>query len=166
MAENDEGPGGTDRPDVPPESAAGTGAPVEPTPTTTRPVIPPEAAATPAGAPAAGPVLKTRWRDRAWSFRAMIAVALASVLVGGVAGGVIVAASGDDHERDQYRMGPWGPGGQMPPGWRGPRHFKDGGPRWHWDDDDMMPGQPLTPYGQPSPTTPSPSSGSSPGSTG
>jgi hypothetical protein len=156
MAENDEGPGGTDRPGVPPESAAGTGAPVEATPTATQPVIPPEAAAT----SAAGPVLKTRWRDRAWSFRAMIAVAVASVLVGGVAGGAIVAASGDDHDRDQYRMGPWGPGGQMPPGWR------HGGPRWHRDDNDMMPGQPLTPYGRPSPTTPSPSPGSSSGSTG
>jgi hypothetical protein len=152
MAENDEGPGGTDRPEAPPEPAAAT-APDEPAPTATQPVIPPERAA--------APVLKTRWRDRAWSFRAMIAVAVASVLVGGVAGGTIVAASGDDHDRDHYRMGPWGPGGQVPPGWRGPQQ-DDRGPRWHWDDNDMMPDQPLTPYGQPSPTTPSPS----PGSTG
>jgi hypothetical protein len=140
MAENDE------RPEVPPDAA-----PDEPT--AAQPVIPAE--------PAVAPVLKTRWRDRAWTFRAMIAVAAASVLVGGVAGGAIVAASGDDHDRDHYRMGPWGPGGQMqmPPGWRGPKQFRDGGPRWRWDDNDMMPDQGGLP-GTPNPPTPSPSAGS------
>lgn len=122
----------------------------------------PDQAAQTAERPAAGPpggdsspVLKTRWRDRAWSFRAMIAVALASVVIGGLAGGAVVAASGDDNDREQ-RMGPWGPGGGMPPGWRerGPRDFRgDGGPRWRWEDgpreDDPTPQSP-----SPSPTTP------------
>lgn len=114
-------------------------------------------AVTEPAAPATAPVLKTRWRDRAWTFRAMLAVAAASLVIGGVAGGVIGAAAGhDDHDR--YRMGPWGPGMQMPPGWRGQgRGFGgDGGPGWRWNDGPQQ-GGPLTPYGgtNPSPTPPS-----------
>jgi hypothetical protein len=156
MAEYDDEPGGTDRPGAAPEPADAA-APDEPTPTVTHPVIPPE--------PASAPVLKTRWRDRAWSFRAMIAVAVASVLVGGVAGGAVVAAAGNDNERDHgyFRMGPGGPGGPMGPGWRGrgPGQLDKGGPGWRWDDNDATPGQGSTP-GAPNVPAPSPS----PGSTG
>jgi len=107
--------------------------------------------------PQQAPVLKTRWRDRAWTFRSMIAVAIASLLVGGIAGGTVVAVSGDDHDRYHYRMGPWGPGMRVPPGWRNPRRFDDGGPRWRWDD--RAPDNPMNPQ-PPSPTPPtaSPSS--------
>jgi hypothetical protein len=112
MAENDDVPGSPDA-DVQPAT--------EPTPP------PADTAATP------GPVLVTRWRDRAWSFRAMIAVALASVLIGGVGGSVLVAATNDDND-GHYRMGRYGPGGMMPPGMghRMPRNWgDDGGPgRW------------------------------------
>ncbi|HEX2893999.1 MAG TPA: hypothetical protein VHO29_08355 [Marmoricola sp.] len=111
--------------------------------------------------PAVAPTPKTRWRDRAWSFRAMLAVAAASLVIGGVAGGVIgAAAGGDDHGR--YRTGPWGPGMHMGPGWRngGPGFNGPGGPGWRWKDG-QQPGQPPTPYGTPTPSAPS-----TPGSTG
>ena len=100
------------------------------------------------------PVLKTRWRDRAWSFRAILAVTLASLLVGGLAGGAVVAASNGDDDHGHHRMRPWGPGG-------GPGGFRDGGPRWRWNDGPRpQPG--LTPYGVPSPTPPT----AAPGTTG
>jgi hypothetical protein len=102
------------------------------------------------------PILKSRWRDRAWTLRALIAVAVASFLVGGLVGGVIVGATGDDHDGHRmHRMGPWGPGMQQAPGWRH-RQFNDGQPQ-------QPPG--MMPYGVPTvptPTTPAPS----PGSTG
>jgi hypothetical protein len=106
-------------------------------------------------------VLKTRWRDRAWTFRAMIAVALASLVIGGVAGGVIGAAAGRDDDRGHYLMGPWGPGMQMPPGWRGQGlgFGGDRGPGWRWNDGPQQ-APPLTPYGgnggaSPTPAPPS-----------
>jgi hypothetical protein len=107
------------------------------------------------------PVLKTRWRDRAWTLRAMIAVALASFLIGGLVGGVIVGATGDDHDGQRmHRMGPWGPGMQRAPGWRH-RQFNDGRPQ-------QPPG--MMPYGvptAPAPTAPAPTAPApSPGSTG
>lgn len=65
-----------------------------------------EAPAAPA-APA-GP----RLRDRMWTFRSLLAVGIASLLLGGAGGAALVAATGDDHDRDQHRMGRWnGPGG-------------------------------------------------------
>ena len=132
------------------------------TPGDTPPVLPPDPAlATPATPPATPsatpqPVLVTRWRDRAWSFRAMLAVALATLVIGGVAGGTIVALADDDNEHGHYWMGPGGPDGGMP--W-GPRHYRDGGPKWRWDDGSQD-GPDMMPYGPPSPPTPSPSSGS------
>lgn len=112
------------------------------------PVAPPEAP---------GPVLKTRWRDRAWSFRAMIAVALATLLIGGLAGGTVVAMADDDHDgRRIHRMGPWGPGAQLPPGWRH-RHFNDGSPQWRWNDGPQPPDDMLTPSPRPEPPSASPS---------
>jgi len=142
MAENDDVPGSPDRDSAPaPEQQ-------------------------PAQQPEQQPVLKTRWRDRAWTFRAMLAVALASLVIGGVAGGVIGAVAGSDDRDDHYRMGPWGPGMQMPPGQRG-RGRRDfggpGGPGWRWNDGPQQ-APDLTPYGTPSPSAPS--STPSPGSTG
>jgi len=143
MADNDDVPGSPDRDAVAAEDAAPT-TPEEPT------VAQPVASAEPARAP----ILKTRWRDRAWSFRAMLAVALATLLIGGIAGGVIGAAASGD--RDDHRIGRWGPGGPMMggPGWRH-RHFNDGGPQWRWNDGPQPPD--VTPYGQPTPPSPSPS---------
>ena len=67
------------------------------------------------------PAPRQRLRDRLWSFRAVIAVALASVIVGGLGGAALASAS--DHG-DQGRFGPGrgrfnrgGPGG--PPGVNG-----------------------------------------------
>jgi len=139
MAENDDVPGT-------PEDDART--PVEPAADRTSaagPVLPPDPAV-------ATPVLKTRWRDRAWTFRAMLAVAAASLVIGGITGGLVGAAVDDDHD-DGYRMGP---GMRMPPGWR-----NHDGPHWRWRDGPPPPG--LTPYGGPSTPAPSPSA---PGSTG
>ena len=75
---------------------------------------------------------RTRWQDRVWSFRAMLAVALASLLIGGLGGAAITAVAGGDDVRRELRMGPWSPGGDGPPGWhhRGPRGFDGEGPRW------------------------------------
>ena len=142
MADNDDVSGAPD----------GDAAPTE----RTRPVLPPDPATEAAAAPMAPqPVLKPRWRDRVWSFRAVLAVALATLLIGGIVGGTIVAVADDDRD-DHQRMGPWGPGGQMRPGWREPRRFDDGGPRWRWDDDPDNPMDPQRP--SPSPPSPSPSS--------
>jgi len=131
------------------------------TPGDTRPVLPPDpaqAAPPPTPQPTPQPVLVTRWRDRAWSFRAMLAVALATLVIGGIAGGTVVALADDDDEHGHFWMGPGGPDDGMPPGW-GPRHYRDGGPKWRWDDGPQD-NPKMMPYGQPSPPTPSPSSGS------
>ena len=97
--------------DVPPES---------------RPVPPPEpdAASThvlPPDQPPAPP--RQRFVDRLWSFRALIAVALASVIVGGLAGAAL-ANVGDNDDR---RGGPmrFQRGGPMAP---------PGGRQWQWGD--------------------------------
>jgi hypothetical protein len=151
MAENDDVAGSPGR-DVNPSEQ-----PPADEPTTVSPAVS-------TGSTTPAPVLKTRWRDRAWSFRALLAVALATLVIGGVGGlviGVAAAHHGDRHD-GFYRMGPGG-GPGMPPGWRMHR-----GPGWRWDDGqgwqrDGGPQQPqLTPYGGSSPSTPSPS----PGSTG
>jgi hypothetical protein len=130
---------------------------LDPGPEQTRPVLPPDPAAEPVAAGVSAPVMKARWRDRAWSFRAMLAVALATLLLGGIAGGTIVAVADDDHDQRHAWMGPGGPGKRMPPDWRGPRHFQDGGPGWRWNDGPQPPDGDVTPYGQPSPPTPTPS---------
>lgn len=135
MAENDNDPGASERGEQPTAE--------------TSPVLPPD---TPAPAQ---PVLVPRWRDRAWSFRAMLAVALATFLVGGIAGGVIVAATDDDHP-DHGRFVIM-PGDRMPPGWRMPHRFRDGGPQWRWNDGQQPPGPGTAPDSTPSPSpTPKP----------
>jgi hypothetical protein len=154
MADNDEVSGSPDH-----EAEGIEGATEE-----TRPVLPPDPAseplATTATTGAATPVMKPRWRDRVWSFRAMLAVALATLVLGGVVGGAVVAAAGDDNDdQGRFRMGPGGRFEKMPPGWRGPRQFHPGGPGWQWNDGPQPPGPDVTPYGAPSPqpTPPTPS---------
>ncbi|MCZ4499565.1 MAG: hypothetical protein JWQ74_2118 [Marmoricola sp.] len=71
-------------------------------------------------APASGPVLVPRIRDRVWSFRAMLAVAVAALLIGGAGGAAVVAAT--DHGNDRPRIGRFG----GPDGQRGPGHGFDG----------------------------------------
>jgi hypothetical protein len=112
------------------------------------PVLPPETAAP------AQPVLVPRLRDRAWSFRAMLAVAAATFLVGGLAGGAIVGLTRDDHpDRGRFMIMDGRDG--MPPGWRMPHRFRDGGPQWRWNDG-PPPGSGTAPDGQPTNPTPSP----------
>ena len=97
--------------------------PPEPDPDHTR-VIPPDREPS-------GP--KERFVDRLWSLRAVIAVALAAVILGGLAGAAL-ANAGDDHD-DRFRMRPgMGPGG-------GPRGLQPGQPQrppgadqWYWRD--------------------------------
>ena len=138
--------------DVPPESRP---LPPEPDPTTR--VLPPDQEPGPP---------KQRFVDRVWDFRALIAVALASVIVGGL-GGAALASAGDHNDR---RVGPnrfqrggpmapppgsrhwqWGDGpgrgqGNDPmPRWRGPGQFDQQGPG----------GQPSAPP-RPLPTQPTP----------
>lgn len=67
----------------------------------------------PQSVPAATPQPeKVRLRDRMWSFRAMVAVAIATLLLGGAGGAAIVAATGHDHgDRERFGRFVGGPGG-------------------------------------------------------
>jgi len=79
-----------------------------------------EPAPQPATQPApAGP----RFTDRVWSFRAMLAVALASLVIGGGVGSAIAAVSSDDDHDGRLRVVRFdGPGERgRGPGERGPR---------------------------------------------
>jgi hypothetical protein len=89
--------------DVPPESRPAPQPGPDPTPTR---VLPPDR-------PEDGP--RQRFADRVWSLRALIAVALASVILGGL-GGAALASVGDDDGRDGrdgpgrfHRSGPMTP---------------------------------------------------------
>ena len=74
----------------------------DPTPADETPADPAPAPA-PQPAPLAEP--KTRWRDRAFGFRGVLAVALASLILGGVGGAAIgVVASGDGDRHGPGRM--------------------------------------------------------------
>jgi hypothetical protein len=81
-------------------------------PTLQAPAVPVEAAAATEAVQAAP---KARLRDRAWSFRAMLAVGVATLLIGGAGGAGIVALAdgGNDHGPRIGRLagGPGGPGG-------------------------------------------------------
>ncbi len=81
--------------------------PARPVPTT---YAPPGAGAVPV------PGRWERLRERAWSLRAVLAVALASVLLGSAGGAALASAAGGE---DAGRGGPGGPGG---------RHGFNGGP--------------------------------------
>jgi len=70
--------------------------------------------------PAETPPVRPGWRDRVYGVRAVAAVAVAGLIIGGGAGAAIHAATADDGGRDGRpgfgRGGPdgGGPGGQMP----------------------------------------------------
>jgi hypothetical protein len=132
--------------DVPPESHPVP--PPEPDPHATR-VLPPDQAPPPP---------KQRFADRLWSLRAVIAVALASVILGGLAGAAIANAGNDDDRRGPMRFqrgGPMGPGGGQWQWGDGPGRGNDPMPRWRGN-----PGAPpngvLPPNSAPTPS-PSPS---------
>ncbi len=114
----------------------------------------PDAAATPA---------KQRLWDRVWSFRAVIAVALASVIIGGLGGAALANVGQDDDERPfpgQGRFDQGGPGG--PPRMMQDRRrermeqWRRGMGQRQWDQDGP-PGVP--PPGLPTPPAPSPTTG-------
>jgi hypothetical protein len=76
--------------------------------------------------PAAEPPTRKRWTDRPWGFKAIIAVALASVIIGGLGGAALANLGGRDGDDrtgpgfgHQFRGGPGqgrGPNGFVPPG--------------------------------------------------
>lgn len=134
MTQNDPDP--SPQPDVPSDAQPDTQIDAQPAgeapPTGPAPVQPPPA---PPAPPPAAPILKTRWRDRVFTFRAILAVALAGLVlgVGAGAGTALVAGHDDGPDVRHQRMGPdeggfpgWGgrtgpdgqpPGmGQLPPG--------------------------------------------------
>jgi len=57
---------------------------VDPPVTSEQPAAAPQPAV-----PVSQPAAQPRWRDRVWSFRAMIAVAVASLIIGGLGGGLV-----------------------------------------------------------------------------
>ena len=81
---------------------------------------------------------RRRWRDRTLSFRGVVAVALAGLVVGGLGGAAIHAVADGDHERD----GRFGPPFPME------RPYGDRG----FPDDDLRQGFP--PPGLPAPVPP------------
>lgn len=98
----------------------------EPTPEpTTEPTtgVPPA----PLEPPPPAPVLKTRWRDRVFRLRAVVAVGLAGLVLGAGAGAGTALVAGHDNGPDfrHQRMG--GPGERDFPGWGG-RGRQDGPP--------------------------------------
>lgn len=102
------------------------------------------------GEPAAAP--QRRFRDRLWGLRALVVVALVSVLLGGLAGAALAGLGEDHHDR----FGPGhgfqrGDGPMMPPGreWRRDRR-RDLIERWM-----ERHGTP-SPVPEPAPARPSP----------
>src|SRR5689334_20954103 len=75
-------------------------------PTTANPVVPPAAPpveAQPVAQPVAQPA-GPRFRDTVWNFRSMLAVAAASLLIGGLSGAAIVALADGDDGPDRARV--------------------------------------------------------------
>ncbi len=87
-----------------------------------------------ASAPEPAPEPSAGFTSRVWSFRAMVAVALASLVIGGGIGSAIAAVSDDDDGDDQVRIGRFddrkgrGPGG-FPGGRELDERFPGGGMR-------------------------------------
>jgi hypothetical protein len=125
--------------------------------------LPAQGAPVPPGSQPASP----RLRDRVWSLRAVIAVALASVIIGGLGGAALANVADDDGDVRR------GPGGFQRGGPGGPPGMDDGRPqdRRNWPgrrgtdqrprDRDRPPSYPdgqLTPPTAPAPTLPTPTS--------
>ncbi len=133
--------------DLPPEQPTPA---AEPTPTQSMPVENSTDVSGASGAPTG-----QRFRDRLWGLRAVILVALASVILGGLGGAGLASFGGHEDGRSgpgNHRFQGGGPGG--PPGmWR------DRGPRGKgWKDKRGMGqrqwGQDGPPADQPTPTSP------------
>lgn len=73
----------------------------------------PGAAVDPAGPPPTQPAPGPRWRERVFSFRAVVAVGIATLILGGSGGAAVVALTNDGHD-DRPRMSRFndGPGRQ------------------------------------------------------
>lgn len=79
-----------------------------------------------ATAPEPTPEPDSGFTSRVWSFRAMVAVALASLVIGGGIGSAIAAVSGDDEAEHRVRVGRFDPGnGRGPGGFPGGPEFGD-----------------------------------------
>jgi hypothetical protein len=110
-----------------------------------------------------------RWRDRAWSLRAVIAVGLVAVVLGGLAGAAIASVGDHQDQRGRPGFGRFHGGPGMPPG-----QGRMGRRQWRFNDpygsgqrqrgQQQRPGGPTGPlqrFGQgnnntPAPPTPSP----------
>jgi hypothetical protein len=102
--------------------------PTEPVAAAPPPPPPPPTMAAPVAAPPTAPALqRVRLRDQVFGIRSLIAVAVAGVIVGGLAGFGINAAT--DHDDRDGRMGRFGPGFGDGPGRGGFPHggFPNGG---------------------------------------
>ncbi|MFB9763620.1 hypothetical protein ACFFOS_04410 [Nocardioides kongjuensis] len=88
----------------------------EPVPATADVQRPPDV---PPAPPAPAPVLKTRWRDRAFNLRAMVAVGLAGLVLGAGAGAGTALVAGHDDGPDFRHQRIGGPGEREFPGWDG-----------------------------------------------
>ncbi len=84
------------------------------------PIAPPAAPAAPAAHPVPPAPPQMRWRDRAFRFRAVLAVALASVILGAGAGVLGSLAFGHDQDGPDRQHRIEGPGRGDFPGQRGP----------------------------------------------
>ena len=134
--------------DLPPEPRPAP--PPEPDPAHTR-VLPPDREP---------PAPRQRLSERLWSFRSVVAVALVSVIIGGLGGAALANVAQDDERRfgpGQSRFDRGGPGG--PPGMMDERR-RERLQDWRremrqrqWGQDGP-PGVP--PSGQPTPTRPTP----------
>lgn len=134
---NDRHDGAFENADVAPEH------PTETTPVASEPV---------AGPAPTGP----RLRDRMWSFRSILAVGIASLLLGGAGGAAIGAATGG-HDHDHERFGRFaGPGGMR----GGPGFERHGGGYGYGygNGPGMMPGNGANPPASPGPVPAPPNS--------
>jgi hypothetical protein len=145
MAENDDASASPDADVTPTEIIDQAADPAPPAPAP---------ASTSAPAPAAG--IATRWRDTLWTFRSVVAVAVATFLIGGIGGALVVAASNDGQDHpDRGRMMWIGPGDMG--GMRG-GPFDDRGPGWKRnggrDQQLFPPGPPMATPQVPTPSAP------------
>jgi hypothetical protein len=153
MAENEQTPAAPEPTDattehtavIPPEAPAApseatvppgaTGAPVTAAPVTAAPVATAPVAAAPAG---------PRLRDTVWNFRAMLGVAAASLLIGGLGGAGIVALASDDDGGRPERMSNFGGQGPGMRQWNqdGNQGGNRNGPQNGQQNGDVAPGGP------------------------
>ncbi|MEO7942052.1 MAG: hypothetical protein ABIR34_01495 [Marmoricola sp.] len=144
--------------DLPPDSRPVP--PPDPDPTPTQ-AIPAQQSPDPSH-PAAS--TKQGFQDRLWSLRAVIAVALASVIIGSLGGAALANVSQDGND-GRHGPGGFNRGGPGVPGGPGRPGMMNGGPQdrkqfpnrrgmgqRQWDEDGDQQGQPLNPA--PSPKLP------------